>query len=315
MDAIDAATEKRPFSERMLDGVRRLGNKVPHPVMMFVYLIIFIVVLSHILYWFDVTVTEEIAVPVPTEEQMDAHGGLGGSDVPYETPVWATSNPSTRSRPRRSRSEPPRRSTGLRFIFTSFVNNFAGFSVVAVIFVAMVGVGVAEHAGLMAALIRKLVTVAPRRLIAFILIFVGVLSSVASDAGYLILIPLGCRFHHPGESSPGRDGGRLRRGRRDLRGQPAHHADRQHDHRDHQRGDPSRGRASHRHRQLLLLGGLERRPRSRRHVRHPASWRRDSAPTTPGSRADYGHDEDLDARRPRRGGCALPSTGCSAPWR
>jgi aminobenzoyl-glutamate transport protein len=54
----------------------------------------------------------------------------------------------------------------------------------------MAGVGVAEHAGMMAALIRKLVQVAPRRLIAFILIFVGVLSSVASDAGYLILIPL-----------------------------------------------------------------------------------------------------------------------------
>ena len=43
----------------------------------------------------------------------------------------------------------------------------------------------------MAALIRKLVKVAPRRLITFIIVFVGVLSSVATDAGYLILIPLG----------------------------------------------------------------------------------------------------------------------------
>jgi aminobenzoyl-glutamate transport protein len=42
----------------------------------------------------------------------------------------------------------------------------------------------------MAALIRKLVAVAPRRFIAFILIFIGVLSSVATDAGYIILIPL-----------------------------------------------------------------------------------------------------------------------------
>ena len=57
-------------------------------------------------------------------------------------------------------------------------------------FMAMAGVGVAEKAGVMAALIRKLVKVAPRSLIAFFLIFVGVLSSVASDAGYLILIPL-----------------------------------------------------------------------------------------------------------------------------
>ena len=53
------------------------------------------------------------------------------------------------------------------------------------------GAGVAEAAGLMDSLIRKLVAVSPKRLLAFILILVGVLSSVASDAGYLILIPLG----------------------------------------------------------------------------------------------------------------------------
>ena len=80
---------------------------------------------------------------------------------------------------------------GIRFIFTSFVDNFAGFSVVAVIFVAMIGVGVAEAAGLMAALIRKLVAVAAGGSLTFIIMFVGGLSSVATDAGYLILIPLG----------------------------------------------------------------------------------------------------------------------------
>ena len=80
---------------------------------------------------------------------------------------------------------------GIRFIFTSFVSNFAGFSVVAVVFVAMMGAGVAEESGLMTALIHKLVEVSPRWMLSFIIIFVGVLSSVATDAGYLILIPLG----------------------------------------------------------------------------------------------------------------------------
>jgi aminobenzoyl-glutamate transport protein len=42
----------------------------------------------------------------------------------------------------------------------------------------------------MGALIRKLVKVAPAWAITFIIVFVGMLSSVASDAGYLILIPL-----------------------------------------------------------------------------------------------------------------------------
>ena len=79
---------------------------------------------------------------------------------------------------------------GIRFLFTSFVSNFAGFSVVSVIFVAMIGVGVAEEAGMMGALIRKLVPVAPGSLLTFIIILIGGLSSVATDAGYLILIPL-----------------------------------------------------------------------------------------------------------------------------
>ena len=80
---------------------------------------------------------------------------------------------------------------GIRFIITSVVRNFLGFTPVGVILVAMVGVGLAEEAGLINALIRKIVIVAPRKAITFIIVAMGVLSSVASDAGYLVLIPLG----------------------------------------------------------------------------------------------------------------------------
>jgi aminobenzoyl-glutamate transport protein len=79
---------------------------------------------------------------------------------------------------------------GIRFLFTSFVANFQNFGVVAVVFIAMLGAGVAEGAGMMNALIRKLVVVAPAGLITFLIVLAGGLSSVASDAGYLILIPL-----------------------------------------------------------------------------------------------------------------------------
>jgi aminobenzoyl-glutamate transport protein len=54
----------------------------------------------------------------------------------------------------------------------------------------MVGVGVAEEAGLVKALIRKLVKVSPAWALTYILAFVGILSSIAADAGYLVLIPL-----------------------------------------------------------------------------------------------------------------------------
>jgi len=176
--------------DSMLDRIESLGNKVPHPVMMFLYLIAFIAVLSHVLYVLDVSATEEMAVPVATETEVDEHGGLGGSDVPYPVYPDVPGDPDYEIVEQTIEVESLLSVEGIRFIFSSFVSNFAGFGVVAVVLIAMAGVGVAEHAGMMGALIRRLVKVAPRQLIAFILIFVGVLSSVASDAGYLILIPL-----------------------------------------------------------------------------------------------------------------------------
>jgi aminobenzoyl-glutamate transport protein len=186
-----AASQETRQGTSFLDRIEILGNKVPHPVMMFLYPIIFIAVLSHILYLVGVSVTEEIAVPVPTESEVDEHGGLGGSEVPYPIePDVPNDDPEYEIVEQTIEIESLLTVEGIRFMFSSFVSNFAGFGVVAVTLVAMAGVGVAEHAGMMAALIRRLVQVAPRQLIAFILIFVGVLSSVASDAGYLILIPL-----------------------------------------------------------------------------------------------------------------------------
>src|SRR5262249_24460654 len=79
---------------------------------------------------------------------------------------------------------------GIRFMFTGVVQNFMSFQAVGVIIVAMVGVGVAEESGLVNALIRKLVIVSPPWSLPSILVGVGILSSLAADAGYLVLIPL-----------------------------------------------------------------------------------------------------------------------------
>ncbi|MGB4869463.1 MAG: AbgT family transporter [Candidatus Promineifilaceae bacterium] len=181
-------SEKKPLAQKMLDGIERVGNKVPHPVLMFLYLIIIVMALSHILYLMDVSVTEDIAVPVEvqTEGAYYTDSTEPGQLLPTE-PYDAQFEIKQQTIAIKSLLSVE----GLRFIFTSFVSNFASFSVVAVILVAMVGVGVAEESGLMGALIRKTVKVTPRQLITFILVFVGVLSSVATDAGYLILIPLG----------------------------------------------------------------------------------------------------------------------------
>lgn len=176
---------------RLLDGIERLGNKVPNPTLLFVYLIGFIAVLSMLLAWAGVSVTDDVVVPVPTDDFLAINEHLGGTYSLYDS---TTGLPATLPEFVVVEEEFPIRSLisieGARFFFSSFVDNFAGFGVVAVVIVSMAGVGAAEAAGLMAALIRRVVKVAPPKLLPFILIFVGVLSSVATDAGYLILIPL-----------------------------------------------------------------------------------------------------------------------------
>jgi aminobenzoyl-glutamate transport protein len=187
-NSIPGASGKGGFTQRMLDGIEKLGNKVPHPVLMFLYLIIIVIVLSHILYLMGVSVTEQIAVQVPQDSGIEYYEdttapGLISPAAPYDQDYEIEE--------RTIAIKSLLTVDGLRFLFSSFVRNFQGFGVVAVTFIAMMGAGAAEGAGLMSAMIRKLVQIAPRKLIAFFIVFVGVLMSVASDAGYLILIPLG----------------------------------------------------------------------------------------------------------------------------
>jgi aminobenzoyl-glutamate transport protein len=173
----------------MLDGIERVGNRVPHPVMIFLGLIGLIIVLSAILAAVGVSVSYEVEKPVsvPVEQTYE-----GGTHEPSEQtpPDAAYTDGEYEVVTETSRIESLLTADGIRFIFTSAVSNFNNFGVVAVILVAMVGVGVAEEAGLIAAMIRKLVKVAPRWSLTFIIVLIGILSSIASDAGYLVLIPL-----------------------------------------------------------------------------------------------------------------------------
>lgn len=79
----------------------------------------------------------------------------------------------------------------MRFLFTSFVSNFMGFTAMGIILIVMIGVGLAASSGLIGALIRKLVAVTRPALLTYVIVLLGVISSIASDAGYLVLIPLG----------------------------------------------------------------------------------------------------------------------------
>jgi aminobenzoyl-glutamate transport protein len=159
---INTIPERKTAMQKILDGVERFGNKVPHPAVIFLILLAVVIVLSHVFH-------------------------LLGTSVSYETTDLVTHEIVQNTTTVNSLLT----TDGLRFIFTSMIRNFMGFGPVGVILVAMIGVGLAEEAGLIKALIRKVVEVAPQSSITIIIVFLGILSSIASDAGYLVLIPLG----------------------------------------------------------------------------------------------------------------------------
>jgi aminobenzoyl-glutamate transport protein len=184
-----AEAPKHSFLERMLDGIERLGNKMPDPAILFLILCGGVIVLSQILFWFDVKATYEVVKPPPVPTQETYYGGsVEPTDVGPTEPVPPEAY---RTVTQTTKVKGLLQGDGIRYLFTSFVSNFRNFSAVAIILVVMVGVGLAEAAGLIAALIRKLVGVSSKSTLTFIIVLLGVVSSIASDAGYLVLIPLG----------------------------------------------------------------------------------------------------------------------------
>lgn len=80
---------------------------------------------------------------------------------------------------------------GLRRILVEMVGNFTAFPPLGTVLVVMLGIGVAERSGLVAAALRRIVTAVPATLLPAALVFAGVMSSLAADAGYVVLTPLG----------------------------------------------------------------------------------------------------------------------------
>ena len=79
---------------------------------------------------------------------------------------------------------------GLHFILEKTVVNFTDFAPLGIVLVAMLGIGIAESSGLIGVAIRLLVLSAPKSLLTFVLVFAGIMSNMASDIGYVLLIPM-----------------------------------------------------------------------------------------------------------------------------
>jgi aminobenzoyl-glutamate transport protein len=182
-------TAEHTFMERLLDGIERAGNKMPDPAILFLFLCALVIVVSQILFWFDVKATFEVVKPPPVATEQEY---FGGSIEPADVgPTEAEPAKDYKVVTQTAKVKGLLTGDGVRYLFTSFVDNFRNFSAVTIILVVMIGVGLAEAAGLISALIRRLVGVSSKSTLTFIIVLLGIISSIASDAGYLVLIPLG----------------------------------------------------------------------------------------------------------------------------
>src|SRR5690554_5159003 len=147
-------SEKKGFVNKALDSIERIGNKLPDPAILFFVLMLIIWALSAI---FSSVNFEEI--DPTTGSAIQIHNLLT--------------------------------SGALAEFLSSMVTTFTSFAPLGIVLVAMLGVGVAEHSGFINAGLKSMLQVTPKNLLTPMLILVAIVSHTATDAGYVLVIPLG----------------------------------------------------------------------------------------------------------------------------
>jgi len=140
---------------RWLQGLADFGNRLPDPMTFFVLLAAAVVVVSAVLQGVAVELSQ-------------------GSGEPERHVVSSLLT-----------------AEGVRWMFMNAIDNFVGFAPLGPVLVVMLGIGIAERSGYITVGLRMLVESVPTSWITATLVFAGVMSSMAADAGYVVLVPLG----------------------------------------------------------------------------------------------------------------------------
>jgi aminobenzoyl-glutamate transport protein len=146
-------TTDRKLFTKFLDIVEKGGNLLPHPASLFAIFAFLVIVLSGVAASLDVSVK---------------HPGTGEMIQPISLLSIA----------------------GLHRILEEMVTNFTSFAPLGTVFVSMLGIGLAESSGLIGAGLKLMVISSPKRLLTLVIVLAGVLSNMASEIGYVLLVPL-----------------------------------------------------------------------------------------------------------------------------
>ena len=162
MDKKEKIKEKSSFFDKFLNSVEVVGNKLPHPITLFALLAFLIIILSALFKILGVSATGEIMNSKTLEleqKTVNTISLLSGE--------------------------------GISYMIKNAITNFTSFAPLGIVLVTMLGVGCAEGSGYIEANMKKMVSKTPAKLITPVVVFLGVLSNVASDVGYVVLVPIG----------------------------------------------------------------------------------------------------------------------------
>lgn len=141
------------FGQRLLDGIERIGNKLPEPFTLFLGLFLITGAISTAMALAGVSVT------IPGSDEVVTIKGLFTGE-------------------------------GLAWLTTTMGDNYIGFPPLATVLPILLAVGVAEKSGMLAAAVRVAFGSSPRWLLPYAVGFVGVVGSIMADSAFIIIPPL-----------------------------------------------------------------------------------------------------------------------------
>ncbi|WP_374622927.1 AbgT family transporter [Pandoraea sp.] len=158
--AADAPGTAAPHAKARLRGVlglvEWLGNALPHPVTLFALMTVGVIALSSISAGLGISAADPR--PANAGDILSVTNLLTGTELVR----WAS----------------------------TVTTNFTSYAPLGTVLVALLGISIAEHSGLLSIALRALVVAAPRRCITMAIVVAAVISNVASDLGYVVVLPL-----------------------------------------------------------------------------------------------------------------------------
>ncbi len=144
-----------------------------HPLLIFVILIIITIILSGILHLVDFQATYYTI------------NELNNETTPVTLTVKSLFNLS-----------------GIKYIFTNTVSNFANFTVLSNLIIILMGISIMDKSGFLQTAITLTTKKLKKKIVTFIFVFLCVLSSIFGDLSYLIFMPLGALLFYYGKRNP-----------------------------------------------------------------------------------------------------------------